>query len=287
MSDTPVAVITGASSGIGKEIAIALAREGWRIIGTGRNPERIEAAKAAIVSASSGGQVDMLQADLSLLADAKRLAVKIMELTGRLDVLVNNAGGMTDKLRMTSEGLEENYAANHLGPFVLTRELLPLLRQTAADSPSGQVRVLFTSSDASEMFPAINFDDLQNLDKYNPGATYCAGKLANVLMAKELAERERKTGIVCHSVHPGPVDTNFFSCVPEETKEYIMNLDKITGEQGADTLVWLATSDEGASRSGSYWYQRTVREPNAMVEDSNLRKRFWSETEKLVASAGQ
>jgi len=285
MTDTPVALITGASSGIGKQVATGLARQGWRIIGTGRNTERMAAAKAAIESASSGGQVDMLQADLSLLSGADALADQVEKMTGRLDVMVNNAGGMTDKLEMTSEGLEKNYTANHTGPFVLTRKLLPLMRKTAAGQPKGSVRILFTSSDASEMIPGINIEDLQNLNNFNPGLAYCAGKLANVIFARELAKREAETGIICHSVHPGPVATNFYSYVPKETFEHTKNLEKFSEEEGADTLVWLATSDEGGTNSGSYWYQRALREPNAISLDDQLRAQFWEETERLVSSA--
>src|ERR1700744_5838109 len=100
-----VAVVTGASSGIGKEIAKALASQGWRVIGTGRNADRMAKAEAEIKAASTGGGVTMLQADLSLLAEAAKAADRIVALTDRVDVLVNNAGGMTDKLVMTSEGL--------------------------------------------------------------------------------------------------------------------------------------------------------------------------------------
>ena len=158
-----VAVITGASSGIGREAAKSLASQGWRIIATGRDPVRSTAAEAEIRSASSTGRVDMLRADLSLLADVVRVAGQIAALTDRVDVLINNAGGMSKARVVTAEGLEENFAGNHLGPFLLTKKLLPLLHRAAADSPRGSVRIINTSSDAGEMIKDMPWDDLQLL----------------------------------------------------------------------------------------------------------------------------
>lgn len=278
-----VAVVTGASSGIGKALAKALAGQGWRIIGTGRDAARTAAAEREISAASSGAPVTMLRADLSLLTEARQLARDIATHTDRIDLLVNNAGGMTDRLVMTSEGLEANFAVNHLGPFVLTRDLLPLLRVAAADAPAGSVRILNTASDASEMIPGINLDDMQNLERFSPGLAYCTGKLANVLFARGLATRLAEEGIVAHAVHPGAVDSNFFSYAPADTQERSRGIDKATEEEGADTLLWLSTAPEGGQGSGGYWYRRQPRAPNPIVEDPALVARFWEESEKLVA----
>lgn len=287
MSSNPrVAVVTGASSGIGKEVAKALAAQGWRIIGTGRDAERMAGAEAEIRAASSTGAVEMLRADLSLLADAAQLASDIAERTDRLDLLINNAGGMCSEKVMTAEGYEANFAANHLGPFLLTQRLLPLLRRTAAGVPAGTVRILNTASDASEMIPGINLDDLQSLENFSPGLAYCTGKLANVLFARELAERLEAEGIVAHSVHPGAVDSNFFTHAPADTQERVRDIPKFTEAEGADTLIWLATDPAGASSSGSYWFQRELRAANPVVEDAVVRERFWQESEALVARSG-
>lgn len=276
-----VAVVTGASSGIGKEVAKVLVAQGWRVIGTGRDERRMTEAAAEI-----GGKIEMLRADLSLMADARRLASEIAARTDRIDLLVNNAGCMTDRLEMTAEGLEANFAGNHLGPFVLTEGLMPLLRAAAADASAGATRILMTASDASEMMGPLNLDDMQNLATFSPGLAYCSGKLANVLFARALAARLEGTGIVAHAMAPGATDTPFFSHGPEETQAYTRDLPKLSVADGADTLVWLATAEDPGRSSGGYWEQRAPRAPNPQVDDAVAVARFWEQSEKLVSSVG-
>ena len=285
--DTPrVAVVTGASAGVGKEAARVLASQGWRVIGTGRDRARCAAAEAEIrASAAPGAEVTMIRVNLSLMAETRQLADQIAALTDRVDILANNAGGMPARFEMTSEGMEANFAGNHLGPFLLTRLLLPLLRKAAANSPSGAVRIINTSSDASEFIETINLDDMQSLGNYSNGLAYCSGKLANVLHARALASRLAADGIVAHSFHPGTIDSNFFDDVEGSTKAYTDTLKKLPLAAGADTLLWLATSEEGGQSSGGYWHQRAPRTPNPVVDDVALIARFWSESEKLTGLA--
>lgn len=277
-----VAVITGASAGLGRATAEQLAAAGWRIIALGRNPVRCEQAEKAIAAASTGAGVSMIVADLALLAEARRAATEIASLTDRIDLLVNNAGGMASEQVMTPEGLEENFAGNHLGPFLLTNLLLPLLRRTAATSASGRVRVINTSSDASEMIEGMNWDDLQSLENYTPGAAYCSSKLANVLFARALAQRLGDEGVIAHAVHPGTIDSNFMSHVGESTRAYMATLDKISPEEGARALVWLATSEEAAQVNGRYFHGREEHAPNPQVEDAAAVERLWDESARLV-----
>jgi NAD(P)-dependent dehydrogenase (short-subunit alcohol dehydrogenase family) len=241
-------------------------------------------AEAEIRAASTGGEIVMLPAEHSLIAGAHRLADEIEKHTDRIDLLLNNAGGMTDALRMTSEGLEENFASNHLSPFVLTERLLPLVRAAAKDAPPGATRILMTASDVSEMLPGVNLDDMQNLAHWDPGLAYCTGKLANVLFTRALAGRLAGTGIVTHCYAPGAVASNFFTYASQQTREHVKDLPMATPEQGADTLVWLATAEEPGQCSGLYWEKRAVKKPNPVVEDPAVVERFWAESEKLVAS---
>jgi NAD(P)-dependent dehydrogenase (short-subunit alcohol dehydrogenase family) len=254
---------------------------GWRIIAVGRNPQRCEAAAQSIAAAGDGG-VDMIRADLSLMSEAGRVASQIAELTERVQVLVNNAGGMATEKVVTREGLEQNFAANHLGPFLLTTELIPLLRRAALESPPGSVRILNTSSDASEMIESMPWGDLQSLRNFTPGGAYCSSKLANVLFARGLAIRLAADGIVAHAMHPGSVDSNFISYAPESAREYMRTLDLRPPEEGADTLLWLATAEEPGRSSGGYFFQRQSRTPNPLVDDENAVERLWRESEALV-----
>lgn len=279
-----VAVVTGASSGIGKEVAKALVSQGWRVLGTGRDSSRMaDAAKEVEAVANHGGSITMLAANLALMSSAETLAQSIAALTDRVDLLVNNAGGMTDRLEMTSEGLEANFAGNHLGPFLLTNRLLPLLQKAAAENGQGDTRILMTASDASEMLPGIDLDDIQHLKSFNPGLAYCAGKLANVLFARGLATRLEGSGIVAHAMAPGATDTPFFGYASEEMQERTRNIPKLTVAEGADTLIWLITAPEAGS-SGGYWEKRAPRQPHAQADDPSAVERFWQESEKLIAS---
>ncbi|CAN5415237.1 SDR family oxidoreductase [soil metagenome] len=277
-----VAVVTGASSGIGKETAKALAAQGWHVIALGRDPTRTAAAEGEIRAAATG-KVDMIRADLSLIAEAERAADEIAALAPRIDILVNNAGGMASRKVMTSEGLEQNFAGNHLGPFVLTNRLLPLLRAAARDAPAGSVRIINTSSDGSEMVPGLHWDDLQLLDDFVAGRAYCQGKLANVMHMRALARLLANDGIVVHAQHPGTVDSNFIAHTDAATQAHIRTREAISSQAAGDALVWLAIGDEPGQSSGNYYHQRTVMPPNPVALDDDQVERLWRESERLVA----
>lgn len=288
MSQDPqkVAVVTGASSGIGLVAAKTLAEQGWRVIAVGRNAQRLQAAEKILRAASANHQIEMIQADLALMSDAARVASEVQQLTDSVHLLINNAGGMASQKVITSEGFEESFAANHLGPFLLTNRLLPLLRQAAKNSPKGKVRIVNTSSDGGEMIPAINLDDLHTFETYTNGLAYCSGKLANVMFARSLAQRLDSDGIVAHAFHPGTVGSNFFTHTDASVQERYGAMEMLTPEQGADTLLWLATAEEPGRSNGGYFSERKPRTPNPLVEDDALVERLWTVSEELIAKAG-
>ena len=285
-----VAVVTGASSGIGKAAAKALAAKGWRIIGLGRDAGRCTAAELELrQSAARGTRVDMLRADLSLLSDTARVAREVMERTDRIDVLLNNAGGVANAMTMTSEGNECTFASNHLGPFVLTNRLLPLLRATAARSVPGAVRIIATSSMGHHNCPGIDWDDLQRTRNFTTGGAYTSAKLANILMTRSLAKRLAGDGIVAHAMEPGVVlDSNFVNHADATMQGYMATLTEValSSEEAAKTLVWLATGSEPGQSTGGYYHRCAPASASAAAQDDAVAERLWLESEALVARAG-
>ncbi len=285
---TRVAVITGASSGIGKESAKAFARLGWHVIGQGRDAARSATATDEIMaSAAPGARIDMLRANLSLMAETKQLADAIKALTGRIDVLFNNAGGVRDARYVTAEGTEETFSANHLAPFLLTRELLPLLKAAASASTPGAVRVLATSSRAYLNAPGMNWDDLQNLSgPFQAAGVYCQTKLANALFSHELARRLAADGIAAHALIPGAVHTNFASHGDTTMQGYMKVAEGMRPEQVAETVVWMATDPANGLPGGRHFYamQDLAIEPHG--NDDAAAARLWDESEAILAKLG-
>lgn len=290
MSNTqtrPVAVVTGASAGIGKSTARMLAEQGWHVIGIGRDPQRSASAEAEIrAAASPEAKIDFLRGDFTEMADVKRVAGEIKALTSRLDVLINNAGGVRDRLYRTSEGLEATMAANHFAPFVLTRELMPLLKATAADSPPGTVRVIATSSSGHEYCQGMNWDDLNMFGNFATGAVYCQAKLANILFTRELDRRVASAGIIAQSMHPGRVASNFGNHGDETMRTYMeANADTLPDEP-AQTLVWLASDPEGGREGGRYFHALAEAPTAPQARDDAAAARLWDETEAILARIG-
>lgn len=281
-----VAVVTGASSGIGKETAKALAIQGWRVIGIGRDKARCLSAEAEIHAAALRSHVDILRADLSRLAEVQHVAERIAALTPRVDVLLNNAGGMSKSQTITAEGFVEDFAGNHLGPFLLTLRLLPLLKAAAIDAKPGSVRIINTASNASEVTAGLPWEDLQLMQGYDPVVSYRNAKLANVMFARGLATRLAADGIKAYSVHPGTVLSNLASHADERVQAHLKKFQRQSVVEGADTLIWLALADAPGHTNGGYFYQRKPRAMNPFAEDDANVERLWAESERLLGEAG-
>jgi NAD(P)-dependent dehydrogenase (short-subunit alcohol dehydrogenase family) len=276
-------VVTGASSGIGKASAEAFARMGWHVIGTGRDPARCASAEQDLRAiAAKGGRVDFLRGDFSEMADVRRIASEIAGLTDRVHVLVNNAGGVRDGLYTSSEGLEWTFAANHLAPFLLTRELLPLLERAAQDSAPGTVRVIAVSSLGHMQCAAMRWEDLMMLGDFGAGPAYCQAKLANLLFTRELNNRLAGKGIVAQAMHPGKVGSNFSSHGEASLQVYMATQDLIAPEQPARTIVWLATSPEAGTDGGRYFFDMAEVEPGPQARDDAAAARLWQESERIL-----
>jgi NAD(P)-dependent dehydrogenase (short-subunit alcohol dehydrogenase family) len=271
-----VVLITGATSGIGKAAATALAAMGAEVVVTGRDRGRGEAALAEIRRASDSEKVSLMLADLAVQAEVRKLADSFRERHDRLDVLVNNAGLIQSRHKKTPDGIELTLAVNHLAPFLLTSLLLDLLEKSA---PS---RVITVSSEARRS-AEIDFDDLQSERRYRAFPVYGMTKKANILFTYELAERLEGTGVVANCVHPGGVNTNF----GDDNRSPGILLFRAfkpfmrTPEQGADTVIYLASSPEAAEMNGKYLTDREEVSP-AEPRDAVAQKRLWEVSASLT-----
>lgn len=271
-----VALVTGGTSGIGKATATALSAMGADVVVVGRDPERGEKAVAEI-RAQTGGRVDLALADLSSQAEVRSLAGEFRRRYDRLDVLVNNAGLVQSKRTETPDGLETTFAINHLAPFLLTNLLQDLLEKSA---PS---RIVTVSSEA-ERWGNIDFEDLQSKKKYRGFPVYGMTKLANIMFTYELAQRLKGTGVTATCMHPGAVNTRFGTnnSGPMTVLFRLFKPFMRTPEQGADTVIWLASSPEVEGASGRYYSDRKLVEPKKVASDPDARRRLWEESERLT-----
>jgi retinol dehydrogenase-12 len=194
-------LVTGATSGIGKETALRLAALGAAVTILARDEARGEAAAAEIRRRVPLAHVETMTADLSSLAQVRQLAAQVVARFGRLDVLVNNAGVISLRRQLTADGLEITFATNHLGPFLLTSMLRGLLERSAP------ARVVTVSSAAHRQVRAIPWDDLARGDRAGNAQAYAVSKLLNVLFTAELARRLAGTGVTANCLHPGFVRT--------------------------------------------------------------------------------
>lgn len=281
----PVAVITGASSGIGKAAASQLVALGWHVIALGRNPERAAIAEAEIRSVAPGAAVDMILGDLSLMSDTARMANEILAITDKVHLLLNNAGGVRAEKVITSEGNEATFAGNHLGHFLLTKRLIPCLRAAAQEATKATVRIVNVTSDGHKGCPGIDWDDLQLTREWNTGKSYCLAKLANILFTRELASRLKADGIIVHALHPGTVDSNFINHADQNMRSYIETLEFRSADDAAGDLLWIATDTENGKFSGQYFESRIAMDPAPVALDDTVAARFWDESEKLLANS--
>jgi NAD(P)-dependent dehydrogenase (short-subunit alcohol dehydrogenase family) len=257
------------------------------VIGVGRDPARSAAAEAEIrAAAAPGARVDFVRADFTLMSEVRRAARAIRDTTSRIDALINNAGGVRDSLVVTPEGNEATFAANHLAPFLLTRELMPVLKATAQSNPPGTVRVIAVSSSGHAYCPGMNWDDLNLLDHFTTGGAYCQAKLANLLFTRELTRRAAADGIIAHCMHPGVIDSNFIAHADEVMRSYMQTQERKPPEHAAETLVFLATSPEAGRDGGRYFHEGRDIPPAPQALDAEAARRLWQESEKLLAKLG-
>jgi NAD(P)-dependent dehydrogenase (short-subunit alcohol dehydrogenase family) len=277
-----VCLITGATDGIGKEAACALAQQGARLLIQGRDPDKGARAVAELKSRSGNAAIEFLQCDFSSLTDVRRLAAAVMERTTQIDILINNAGGIFAKRALSQDGYELTFAVNHLAPFLLTKLLLNTLRSSAP------ARIVTTSS-VAHRGAKLNFDDLQAAGKYSPMSAYGSSKLANILFTRALAKRLEGTTVTANCLHPGLVRTNIARDMPAIGRVLFNLLAKFarSPEQGAQTIVYLASSPQVQGASGGYYVDRKLMPISPAAQDDAAAERLWQVSEQLTGdSAG-
>ena len=272
-------VVTGATSGIGEVAARELAMQGAKVLVVGRNPERVQAVIDKTRQLKSDASMLPFIADLSSVNEIRRLAGEIKNSISHLDVLLNNAGAFFIAKHISADGFEMTFALNHINYFLLTNELLELLRT------STPARIINVSSIAHQG-GHINFDDLQCLHPFNGWQAYSNSKLMNVLFTYQLAQRLRGTNITVNALHPGFVASNFGKNNVGFLKPLfkIIQMGAITPEDGAKTSIYLASSNEVDGVTGKYFIKCKAETSSKESYDSRIAEKLWTETEKLIAS---
>ncbi len=274
-------LVTGASSGIGEETALGLARLGARVVLVCRSRERGERSQATIVKASGNDAIDLALGDFSSLASIRQLAVDLLATCPAIHVLVNNAGVVNLRRTTTIDGFESTFAINHLGYFLLTNLLLDRI---LASAPA---RIVNVASDAHK-FGRLDLDDLQSESRYGWMRAYGGSKLANIHFTYELARRLEGSGVTVNCLHPGGVASRlghnngrFGRAVTGLLKPFILS-----PAQGAETSIWAASAPELNGVSGCYFVKKKRARSSSASYDETFAKRLWQESCRLTELAG-
>ncbi len=271
-----VCIVTGSNTGLGKETARGLAQRGATVILACRDVAKAGAARDDIAATTGRKDVEVEALDLGSTASIRAFAARFKERYPRLDVLVNNAGVWMTSRATTAEGFESTFGVNHLGTFLLTQELLPLLKSSA---PS---RVVVLSS-ALHYRGKMVWDDLQlERRKFAGPAAYNQSKLANVLFTKALARRLEGTGVTVNAVHPGVVATELAREYPKLLVK-LFHLFLLTPEKGAACSLHVATAPELSKVTGEYFEKSKIKLAAKAALDEAAQERLWKLSETLLS----
>lgn len=270
-----VALVTGATAGIGRAVAARLAGRGATVWAVGRDAVRTHAAARDLVT-GGGGRVIPVVADLARLDDVRRLAAEVLDRSDRLDVLVHCAGVVSRERQVSADGFELQWAVNHLAPFLLTH----LLRERLIASAPARV---VTVASIGHARGAIDFDDLQSEREYAYRRAYYQSKLANVLFALALARRLAGTGVTSTTLHPGIVRTRLsHEYMGNPVLRFFESIVSISPERAATHVVRLAADVDVAGETGTYYRGLRRAEPSAQARDEALQERLWRASAQLT-----
>jgi NAD(P)-dependent dehydrogenase (short-subunit alcohol dehydrogenase family) len=270
-------VITGGTSGIGEVAALELAQMGARIVLVARDEMRAEATLARLRKRAPELAHTVRYADLTRLAEMKRVAAQIAAVEPRIDVLINNAGAMFGARRITQDDLERTFALNHMAYFVVTQGLRERL------AVAGDARIVNTASDAHRG-ATLDFGDLQSEQGFGAMKAYGRSKLCNILFTRELARRLHGSGITANCLHPGFVATRFGDQSGGLISHmvWLAKFLAISPAEGARTIVHLASSPEVAGISGKYFYKCRATTPSPPAQDDQAASLLWERSAQLA-----
>lgn len=276
MEERKVAIITGASDGIGAQAARQLSHAGWLVVIVGRSPQKTMAVAREL-------NAPYYLADFADLEQVRSLAQSLIRDFPRIDVLCNNAGGMFKRRELSRDGHEMTFQVNHLAPFLLTQWLLDVLIKSHAS-------VIATSSVAHKAYQLYRPDDLELRHRHAPHLSYGNSKLANILFTRELHRRFHAQGLNSAAFHPGFVASNFSADSHSPLRlvygsRFNRQLGFISSVEGADTLIWLAQSEPGTDwQSGGYYYRRKLTQPSRKAQNDKLALRLWEDSMAMLTA---
>lgn len=270
-------IITGATSGIGQETALALAAQGHALYLLVRNIPKGERLKNQITGKTGNKEIYVLRCDLADLQSVREAADELNKTLFAVNILINNAGGVFQERHLSKNGFELTLATNHLGPFLLTHCLMPLLQR-------GQARIINVSSEAHK-WGKPRFDDLQWQQTYNGFKAYGMSKLFNIYFAQSLAEKYGDKGILAFSLHPGTVKTGFGADIKGLGKILFVLATPfmVTVQQAAETSIFLATAPRLEQYNGAYFKKKKKVATSAVATDTESRNKLWAISEKLLS----
>ena len=263
-------LVTGATSGIGKITAKAIAKESQDnvVVFNTRNLEKGLKVQHEIMDETGNQNIHYFQGDFASLESVKNFAKEVSENFEIIDVLLNNAGTWEMEFLESADGIEMNFAVNHLAPFLLTNLLLPNIKK------SKSARVINTSSGAHRR-NILQLDDLEfRKAAYNGFFSYSQSKLCNLLFSLELQDKlKNDKNITINSLHPGVVKTALFDKMNQNDRSFFRNF--VSPEEGAETSIYLSLSEEVEGVSGKYWHRHEEAEMSDMATDKDLAKKLW------------
>jgi NAD(P)-dependent dehydrogenase (short-subunit alcohol dehydrogenase family) len=280
-------LITGATSGIGKYSAIALARMGATVVFTARNKELGTATKQDIISESGNDAVEVIDCELGSFVSILKACSDFRSRHGRLDVLLNNAGVWETERRLSRDGIEMTFAINHLAPFLMTNTLLDMLQASGTEAAPARV---VTVSSTAHTHATMNFADIEGKQHFSSVAAYGQSKLANVLFTKKLVrvlqeqalqKQAQETTVTANCLHPGVIGTNLFNKFPK----FLVALGKYvltSPEQGAETSIYLASAPEVAHVTGEYFSKKKIAHSSKAANSTHDADELWELSRRYV-----